>query len=67
MYLRFYFSYRIGADLQQTVYFGQFFLCLRTLTHEDLASILSVHLSRNNDLALCDAHDFVPTDVGVLL
>ena len=67
MYLRFYFPYRIGTNLQQAVYLSQLFLGLCTLTHGHLAAIFSAHLSRDYDLALRNAHDFVPPDVGVLL
>jgi len=63
----FYFSYRIGGYLQETVYFGQFILCLRTLAHGDPASVLGAHLCRNDYLCTCDAHDLVPADIGLFL
>ena len=67
MHHGFYLPNRVRVNLQQAVDFCQFLLGLRALTHSHPLTVLSVHLGSHDDLRLCDAHDFVPADVGVFL
>ena len=67
MYLQFDFPYRVGINVQQTVYYSQLLFSLRALPDGNPPAILSHGLCRNHDLRLRNTYDLLPSDIRILL